>query len=154
MSKFIATFAYVGLIPIAPGTFGSLAALPFGYAIAVLAGPLALILVSLLVFGAGYWATVAETAGSGNHDPSEIVIDEVVGQFLAMLPLAFGAFANSNQLIAVASAFVLFRIFDILKPFPISWADGLETPFGVMLDDVLAGLAAALCVLLISQFLS
>ena len=147
MSKLIATFGLVGMIPFAPGTFGSLAALPFGWALAIWAGPVGLLCVTVLVFFAGLWATGVETAGAANHDPSEIVIDEVAGQFLALLPLSVGVLLTGNVGVTLVAGFILFRLFDILKPFPVSWADNMNTPMGVMLDDVLAGLLAALCLL-------
>jgi len=153
MTKFIATFGFVGLIPFAPGTFGSLAALPFAWLLIVGTGPVGVIVASALVFGLGWWATGLETAGAGDHDPGEIVIDEVVGQWLAVLPMAFGVTVIGNFGVTLVVGFVLFRAFDILKPFPISWADGLHTPFGVMFDDVLAGLAAALCLWILAGLL-
>lgn len=152
MSKLIATFFFVGLAPFAPGTFGSLAALPFGWLLAQ-SGPIALLLGVAGSFAIGCWATAAETAGSANHDPGEIVIDEVAGQWLALLPLAFGVTLPGGTLSMLAAGFVLFRLFDILKPFPVSWADNMNTPLGVMLDDILAGLLAALCLWLLSLML-
>ena len=145
MSKLIATFGLVGMIPFAPGTFGSLAALPFGWAFAVWTGPVGLLCAAIVVFFAGLWATGVETAGAANHDPSEIVIDEVAGQFLSLLPMAFGAVLTGSVGATMVAGFILFRLFDILKPFPVSWADNMNSPMGVMLDDVLAGLLAALC---------
>jgi len=80
MSKWIATFCGVGLIPFAPGTFGSLAAIPVWLGLTFLGGwPLVLIGITIACF-MGVWATGVETAGASNHDPSEIVIDEVAGQ--------------------------------------------------------------------------
>lgn len=145
MSKFIATFGYVGLFPFAPGTAGSLAALPFGLALLALGGASALLAGAVFAFGLGWWATGAMTAGLADHDPSEIVIDEVAGQWLALLPLAtLPALWTTNAMVALAAGFVLFRLFDITKPFPVSWADNMTTPFGVMFDDILAGLMAAI----------
>ncbi len=154
MSKFIATFGYVGLAPMAPGTFGSLAALPVGLFIGAIFGPFGLVLATLIVFLTGWWATGVETLGQTDHDPSEIVIDEVAGQFLALLPMTLGALVSGSQAITVVCAFILFRLFDILKPFPVSWADKMDTPLGVMLDDILAGILAAVCLWLLSSFLA
>ncbi len=147
MSKLIATVFGVGLIPFAPGTFGSLAALPLWFALTTIGGwPLVLVSI-IIVYFAGVWATERETAGTDNHDPSEIVIDEVAGQWIALLPLSFGL--GVNGLLGVALAFVLFRIFDITKLGPVGWADRLNTPTGVMLDDVIAGIISAIIMILI-----
>jgi phosphatidylglycerophosphatase A len=151
MTHLIATFFYVGHIRPAPGTWGSLAALPAAWVIYALFGPWGLIAGVVLSYVLGVWATGVETEGKDNHDPSEIVIDEVCGQWIALLPIAFGA-ANAGVAITVLwpgwiAAFVLFRFFDITKLGPVGWADRMEGPTGVMLDDVIAGIFAAIGVL-------
>lgn len=152
MSALIATFLYVGRLPFAPGTFGSLAALPFGYLVHRFAGFPGLAVATLALFALGWWATAAETRGRDDHDPGEIVIDEVVGQWIALWPLSFGLWhAGVDPAIfpypGWIGAFLMFRLFDILKPWPVSWADRKSTAFGVMFDDVLAGLMAAIVVM-------
>lgn len=154
MSKFLATFGYVGLIPFAPGTFGSLAALPLAWVLIVMAGPVGVLVGAALAFGLGVWATGVETAGRANHDPGEIVIDEVAGQLLALLPLSAGVLLNGNTVVTLLVGFVLFRLFDILKPWPVSWADNMDTPLGVMLDDVLAGVMAAVALWILTLVLA
>lgn len=147
MSKWIATFFGVGLIPFAPGTFGSLAALPVWYLLTSLGGWPLVVLGVIIVYVSGVWATGVETLGSSNHDPSEIVIDEVAGQWLALLPLSLGL--GVSGIAGAVLAFALFRFFDITKPGPVGWADRLNTPTGVMLDDVIAGLVSAIVLILI-----
>lgn len=147
MTQLIATFFYVGHIRPAPGTWGSLAALPAAWVICVTLGPWGLFCAVILSYGLGHWATAAETRGKDDHDPSEIVIDEVCGQWIALLPVAFGA-ANAGVPVTALwpgwiAAFVLFRLFDITKWGPVGWADRKHGPTGVMLDDVFAGLMAA-----------
>lgn len=148
MTHLIATFFYVGHMRPAPGTWGSLAALPTGWAIYVALGPYGLLVAIALSYALGVWATARETRGKDNHDPSEIVIDEVCGQWIALLPLAFGAARQDVSMLALwpgwIAAFALFRLFDITKWGPIGWADRLHGPTGVMLDDVIAGIFAAL----------
>jgi phosphatidylglycerophosphatase A len=148
MTRIIATFFYIGYLRPAPGTWGSLAALPAAYGIAFLAGPWALVAGIALAYGLGHWATGVETADKADHDPSEIVIDEVAGQWIALLPVVFGAAMRDVNLLALwpgwLAAFVLFRLFDITKIGPIGWADRIHGPTGVMLDDVIAGLFAAI----------
>ncbi len=148
MSHLIATFFYVGHLRPAPGTWGSLAALPVAWITYLVTGPYGLTLAVAIVFALGWWATAVETQGKADHDPSEIVIDEVAGQWIALLPIAFGAANNGVSILALwpgwVAAFVLFRLFDIWKPGPIGWADRQQGPLGVMLDDAIAGLLAAL----------
>jgi phosphatidylglycerophosphatase A len=149
MSKIIATFFYVGLLPKAPGTWGSLAALPFAVILHALGSFPALLLATVFVFLIGWWATVQETSGKKNHDPGEIVIDEVAGQWITLFPLSGMLWYHEIPIFilpwpGLIAGFILFRIFDIYKPWPVSWADRQETAFGVMLDDVLAGLMAAI----------
>lgn len=155
MSKLIATFFYVGLLRPAPGTWGSAAAIPVGYLIHVAGGFPALIAATIAVFFIGWWATIQETRGKENHDPSEIVIDEVAGQWIALLPLSGGMwYLDKDPWIfpypGWIAAFVLFRLFDIWKPGPVGWADRKTTAFGVMFDDVIAGLMAAICVIIVA----
>ncbi len=156
MSKLIATFFYVGHMRPAPGTWGSLAALPFAWIIITFTGIYGLIFACGAAYALGLWATKAETAGKANHDPSEIVIDEVVGMWIALLPIA--SIVTSRGLDALAlwpgwiTAFALFRLFDITKPWLVGWADKRDDATGVMLDDVIAGIFAALGVLLLGGF--
>ncbi len=153
MSRLIATFFGVGRLPWAPGTWGSLAALPLAYAMHVLGGP-GLLLAGILAAGlGGLWAVGNLTAGEADPDRSEIVIDEVVGQWIALMPLSAGLWLTGASPHVFpwpgwVTAFVLFRFFDVVKPWPINRADAMKTPLGVMLDDVLAGFAAALLVAL------
>jgi phosphatidylglycerophosphatase A len=154
MTHLIATFFYVGHIRPAPGTWGSLAALPAAWVLYVLTGPWGLVAGTLLSYALGVWATGVETKGKDNHDPSEIVIDEVCGQWIALLPLAFGAARQDVSILALwpgwIGAFVLFRLFDITKWGPVGWADRMHGPTGVMLDDVIAGIFAAIGVAILA----
>ena len=151
VTHLIATFFHVGHLRPAPGTWGSLAALPCAWALPVAGGPLLLSLGVVVAFTLGMWATRLETKGKDDHAPSEIVIDEVAGQWLAFLPVSIGATHAGVALTALwpgwVTAFLAFRLFDIWKPGPIGWADRRGDALGVMLDDIFAGLAAALCVM-------
>jgi|TARA_R110000851_G_scaffold58922_8_gene136531 phosphatidylglycerophosphatase A len=152
LTHLICTFFYVGHLRPAPGTWGSLAALPVAWALHLAGGPALLFAGILLSFALGWWATHLETKGKANHDPSEIVIDEVAGQWLAFLPVSIGASHAGADLLSLwpgfVFSFIAFRFFDITKLGPIGWADRRNDAFGVMLDDIVAGFAAALCVLL------
>ncbi len=147
----IATFFWVGHLRPAPGTWGSLAALPAGYAVAYVAGFWGLVLATLTGFALGLWATAEETRGKAEHDPSEIVIDEVAGQWIALFPVVYGASMMGAELYRLwpgwVAGFVLFRLFDIWKPLLVGWADRRGDALGVMLDDVIAGVLAAVVVI-------
>lgn len=149
MIRIITTFMGTGLLPRAPGTWGSLAALPFGWLLHGLGSYILLTVAIIVTFFVGLWATKEHTKDSDDHDPSIIVIDEVVGVWIALLPLSFGMwYVGSDPWVfpypGWVSAFLLFRLFDIWKPWPVSVADRMHTPLGVMLDDVVAGIMAAI----------
>ncbi len=153
MSRLVATFFGVGLLPWAPGTWGSLAALPAAWLLHGLGGFPALALATLVAAAGGWWAIAVAMRGQDDHDPSEIVIDEVAGQWLALWPLSAGLWHGGAEAWLFpwpgwVGAFVLFRLFDILKPGPVGWADRRSDPLGVMLDDLIAGALAGLVLLL------
>jgi len=143
----LATWFGAGYYPKAPGTWGSLAALPFAWIIVEFGGVYALAAAAVVVFIIGLWAATGFMEKAQTHDPGPVVIDEVVGQWIVLLaaPLDPGAYAVG---------FILFRIFDVLKPWPISWADrAIDGAFGVMVDDVLAGLAGLAVLIVVLTYL-
>lgn len=151
LALLLATGFGSGRLPKAPGTWGSALALLIGIAAIEYGGFKLLNLMLALALVVGLWASHRYQALSGRHDASEIVIDEVVGQWIAMLPLAASA-VFANAWLGYGLAFVLFRLFDIWKPWPISLIDQrVPGALGVMLDDILAGLAAALVLILLSR---
>jgi phosphatidylglycerophosphatase A len=123
----------VGLLPRAPGTWGSLAALPCAWIIAYAIAPGAVFVAAVALFFVGWWAAQRMAVATGIVDDRTIVVDEVVGQWLAI------SAAPLNPA-AYVLGFTLFRVFDIWKPWPVSWAEGLPGGLGVMADDALAGL--------------
>lgn len=150
MIRAINTVAYVGLLKPAPGTWGSLAAIPLAWALHAFGGFPLLLAATVLVTVVGIW-TIGQALGSGHEDPPEIVIDEVAGQWIALWPVSLGASrvgADFWDLYpGVIAAFLAFRLFDILKPGPIGWADRKGGAVGVMLDDLIAGAFAAVVVI-------
>ncbi|PVA05942.1 phosphatidylglycerophosphatase A [Thalassorhabdomicrobium marinisediminis] len=150
LAKLIATVFYVGYLRPAPGTWGSLAALPLAWLIYQIGGFWLFALAIPVAYVKGYVATQWMTQGAEDHDPSEIVIDEVVGMWIALLPVIYGAGMMGVTLLTLwpgwIAAFVFFRLFDITKPGFVGWADRKDNATGVMLDDVIAGVFAALCV--------
>ncbi|MCA0045026.1 phosphatidylglycerophosphatase A family protein [Celeribacter litoreus] len=152
----IGTVAKTGYLKPAPGTWGSFVALPLFWVLDAIFGVPGVLIGIVIAFFAGWWATKVMTRGGDNEDPSEIVIDEVVGQWIALIPLSIGsamAGAPSTALWpAWPTAFIAFRLFDIWKPGPVGWADRRGDALGVMLDDVIAGIMAAIVVVLFAGF--
>lgn len=148
LAHLIGSVVYVGHMRPAPGTWGSLAAYPLGFLVWWVGGVWLFALAIPVAFLKGWWATKVYTEGRGDHDPSEIVIDEVVGQWIALLPVVIGVHMTGASLWALwpglIAAFVLFRLFDITKPLIVGTFDRMNTPLGVMADDVAAGIMAAL----------
>lgn len=126
----------VGYFPKAPGTWGSLLALLVWWAMDLHALQ-ARLWALVVAFAVGTLATAVYEKTYQRHDPKEVVVDELVGQWLTLTFV-------SISLPSLVTGFVLFRFFDILKPFPIDWVDRkLPGAWGTMLDDVLAGVFAA-----------
>ncbi|KUJ86092.1 phosphatidylglycerophosphatase [Ruegeria marisrubri] len=148
LAQIIGTVGGVGYLRPAPGTWGSLSALPMVWVLHSLGGFPLVVLATLAAFLGGLWATGVMTAGQADHDPSEIVIDEVAGQFIALWAISYPAWAHGIEITKLwpgwIAGFVLFRLFDIAKPGPVGWADRRGGPLGVMLDDVIAGVFAAI----------
>jgi len=139
----IATFFGVGRLPGAPGTWGSLAALPLAWLFLDHLGPAWLIGAAAIVFLAGWWASEQYVRASGETDPGAIVIDEVAGMFVALA-------VAPPDLLYVVAGFALFRIADIWKPWPVSWAERtFKGGLGVMADDILAGIYAMIALAVI-----
>ncbi|MEM9709733.1 MAG: phosphatidylglycerophosphatase A [Pseudomonadota bacterium] len=158
VSRLIATFGFVGLLSPAPGTWGALAAIPLALGVHWLSGPIGLALATIGLFAAGLWASEQELLDSeGEDDPPEIVVDEVIGQWIALLPVSLGASSMGVTFLAlwpgIVTAFVAFRILDIWKPSVIGRVDRRGDALGLMLDDALAGVGAAGAVLALA-FLS
>lgn len=154
MSRLLATFFNVGLLRPAPGTWGSAVAVVLGVAIDRYLGFGALVLATVAVTLLGFWAIGRELHDRPGEDPSEFVIDEVAGQWLALcFPAAAFWWRGMENWAVVAypgwiAAFVFFRLFDIWKPSVIGRADRRGDAPGVMLDDLWAGVFAGIATLL------
>jgi phosphatidylglycerophosphatase A len=134
----LATWFGAGLLPFAPGSWGSLAALPCAWAIRRLCGVAGLAIGAGIAFLVGWWAAATVAKASAVKDLGAIVIDEVAAQWLVLLQAPLDP-------LAYALAFLLFRIFDLWKPWPVRWADRhVSGGFGIMLDDLLAAVYAVL----------
>ena len=143
----IATLGPIGRLP-APGTAGSAIAVLSGLYLMSL-GPFILILSCIACIIIGTFASAHYTDMTGRDDPSEVIIDEVAGQWSVLIYIPFG---TPNMLIWAATGFILFRFFDILKPPPVSTAEVLPGGFGIMADDIVAGALAGFSLLVLSFF--
>jgi len=142
LSLVVATFLGSGLSPVAPGTVGSLAALPLAYGLLYFPMWLGFFAVAVL-FLVGVWASNTIEASLEQHDASFIVIDEVVGQCLVVLLLDLCLRGAVDLSLILLMSFGGFRLFDIVKPWPVGWVDRkVKGGLGVMLDDVVAALLA------------
>lgn len=153
MSRLLSIFFGAGLLRPAPGTWGSAVAIVLGLLIDRAFGAFGLLAATILVTALGFWACAEELRGRGDADPGEIVIDEVAGQWIALLFPAFAFWQRGIEDWALVAwpgwvaAFLFFRLFDIWKPWLVGRADRRGDPAGVMLDDLWAGLFAGVAVL-------
>ena len=153
LARMLALCFGAGRLPWAPGTWGSLfacvaaAGLVWVAGATGLPGSWVLSAGTIIVFLGGVWASGRYAASIQKEDPGEVVIDEVAGQWLALLPVA-----TSFALYPVA--FVAFRLFDITKPWPVRQAERLHGGVGVMTDDIVAGAYAGIVTWLISLWLA
>ena len=145
--RLIATWFGSGDLPKAPGTWGSLAALPFAWAMLSFGPNWLLPAASLVAYLVGIRVSQLYANSLGRPDPGPVVIDEVAGQWLTLVPLGF----TSQKLFGCdlwgyAAGFALFRLFDIVKVWPANWMDSnLKGGLGIMSDDMVAGLYGAIC---------
>ena len=136
----------VGYLPLIPGTFGSLASVGIFLLFTQLLTGTALfalvLLFTLAVTFAGIWAASRTEELLGRKDPGKVVVDEVAGQMLALLPLTLFNLQPLTR--AVIVSFILFRLFDIFKPYPAGRFERLKGGYGIMCDDLVAGAYAAI----------
>jgi phosphatidylglycerophosphatase A len=130
---FLATGAYIGRIPFAPGTFGALIGLPVYYLLSMTSLSVAAVITIALIVVA-VWASEHAEQLMGKKDPGSVVIDEVAGMVVTLLGIPFGV-------VTAICGFVLFRIFDIAKPHPVRYLqDDLPGGAGIVMDDIAAGI--------------
>lgn len=147
----LATGLGAGFIPVAPGTAGAIEGVAIFLLIHALhLGPgwsvLVVVVINVALFALGVWASNRVCRVSGLEDPQRVVIDEVSGQLITLTPLAL---LPSLSIVSVLIGFLLFRFFDIFKPYPIRKLEHLPGGFGVMADDGLAGIYAAVLLWLV-----
>jgi phosphatidylglycerophosphatase A len=140
VSDWFATCSYVGYLPLAPGTWGSLLACVIAYFLPHSTNPL------ILIFLVAAGVATAERARGSDADPGRIVIDEYVGMLVTMT-------GHNFTIWNLTKGFILFRAFDILKPYPIRKLERLPGGYGIMADDLLAGVFANVVLLLWGRLL-
>jgi phosphatidylglycerophosphatase A len=140
MARLVGTFFYLGYVPKAPGTAGSLGALALAWWLHTYLGvsSAGIAAGAVLLLAPAIWAAGRLAKDTGNKDPQIVVIDEVVGQWIT---LAGASALNAKSWIA---AFALFRLFDIWKPAPVRQLERVPGGAGIVLDDAMAGIYAAL----------
>jgi len=146
LAVLIATAGYCGYFPIAPGTVGSAAGLLVYLLVWWAGSPIVEVAAIALVFVAGTWAATHAERFFGGIDPGPVVIDEVLGMLitLAFIPAGW---------VAMLTGFVLFRVFDVIKPFPADRLEKFHGGFGIMADDAMAGVYANLALRALMWFL-
>jgi len=148
---FIATLGGIGLFPLAPGTIGSI----FGWIIfIVLSHYIEMISATLLIIFISIYVTNLATKDLVNKDHKSIVIDELAGIWLAMIPVIYIASSQYERTLYAVLTLIFFRLFDILKPYPISYIDkNFKGGFGIVLDDLIAGVFAGILATVITLYL-
>ncbi len=154
LNELIATAFLLGKIPIAPGTIGSLATIIFFYAFLLEANIYILFIIIFLTFILALFNVSSYTKGSRNKDKSEIVIDEVIGQLISLTPIIWYKDILNNIYIFILISFFLFRFFDIVKPQPIKYFDRINKAWAVIIDDCVAGLFAAVTLILLIEYMA
>ena len=147
--RLIVTFFSLGDAKIAPGTIASLATVMLFYAFARHLNVFSFILIILATTVLAFVTIRIYTTDLLEKDKSEIVIDEVIGQSIALLPLLLFRQSAFTELNLCIISLLFFRFFDIVKPYPINKFDKMNSPFGIIIDDILAGTFSAILILVI-----
>ena len=144
--KDLSTLYFVGKISPIPGTLGGLIGMVVGIFLLYYSSLLIFLSILILLFIISYFSISSYTIDpkSSGHDPAEVIIDEFLGQLISMIPSFTLAQGIKSLLVYGLISFVLFRFFDIIKPWPISYFDNMKNPLGVILDDIAAGIISAL----------
>ena len=147
--RLIVTFLYIGNAKIAPGTIASLATVVLFYVFEMHLGVFSFILIIMGTTLLAFVTVRVYTADLLEKDRSEIVIDEVIGQSISLLPLLVFKENDFTDLYLYLISLLFFRFFDIVKPYPINKFDKMNSPFGIIFDDILAGTFSAILLIAI-----
>ena len=148
---FIASLGGIGLIPLAPGTFGSIFA---WFVFVIMSHFVDMLIYTICIVFVAIWVCEKASVNLIQKDHKSIVIDELAGMWVALVPVIYFASDQLERIIYACLALVFFRVFDILKPFPISYFDKkYKNGFGIVLDDIIAGIFSGILSVLIVVFL-
>lgn len=142
----LASFFYLGYSPYAPGTVGTIGAIPLYYLLTVYLTDIQYLIAAIILTVFGIIISFEAVKAYKNDDPKEIVIDEVVGYLVTMILI-------TPNFLNIVLGFFLFRFFDIAKPFPVRRMERLRGGFGVVMDDVFAGIMACLALHAVNYFI-
>ena len=149
--EFIASLGGIGLIPLAPGTFGSIFA---WFVFVIMSHFVDMLIYTICIVFIAIWVCEKASVNLIQKDHKSIVIDELAGMWVALVPVIYFASNQFERIIYACLALVFFRVFDILKPFPISYFDKkYKNGFGIVLDDIIAGIFSGILSVLIVVFL-
>jgi|TARA_B110000967_G_scaffold210057_1_gene270000 phosphatidylglycerophosphatase A len=144
ISSIFVTLFYIGKSPIAPGTLGSIAGILIWACLNYYLGLIGFIIFFIVYFIVSYILVNIYINKTKQDDPSEVICDEVIGQFIPLLIIG-----SINEYYLIIFSFILFRFFDIYKIYPVNKAEKLHGAFGVILDDVVAGIYALIFLFII-----
>ena len=148
---FIASLGGIGLIPLAPGTFGSIFA---WFVFVIMSHFVDMLIYTICIVFIAIWVCEKASVNLIQKDHKSIVMDELAGMWVALVPVIYFASNQFERIIYACLALVFFRVFDILKPFPISYFDKkYKNGFGIVLDDIIAGIFSGILSVLIVVFL-
>ncbi|MBQ8481284.1 MAG: phosphatidylglycerophosphatase A [Alphaproteobacteria bacterium] len=153
LALILATYFGLGLSPKAPGTVGSIGTIPLAFVLTYFSGIYGILIAAILVTIVGIMATDAVISDQEDKDPGKVVIDEVAGQLLAFVAVADNLYHNTQIWWIYLVGLAAFRFFDICKMGPVKWFDSkMKNAYGVMMDDVCAGLMASVVVWMIFKY--
>ena len=148
---FIASLGGIGLISFAPGTFWSIFA---WISFVIISHYVNMLILTIFIVFFAIWICEKASTNLLEKDHKSIVIDELAGMWVSLVPVLYVATDQNERILYASLAFIFFRVFDILKPFPISYFDTkYKNGFGIVLDDVIAGIFAAIISLVLTIFL-
>jgi len=148
LSKFIVTISYIGLSPFASGTFASIATIIIWILFVKSNLIIYFALISLFLFIISFYFIDIYLSGNDDQDPKEVVIDEFIGQSIPLLLVP-----SSDEIAIIFLIFIFFRFFDIFKIYPINLLEKIKGSKGVMFDDIMAGIYAAIVVIFINSYI-
>ena len=154
LNDVIVTVFFIGRISFAPGTLASLATAMFFYAFLQHCSIYLILMITLSIYILALVSVSRYTRDMIHKDKSEIVIDEVIGQLIALTPIIWYKNNLDSTFVSICASIFLFRFFDIVKPQPIKYFDNINKAWAVIIDDCIAGLFAAITLIILIEYLA